>query len=113
MPGNSESVLSALAAIPDGVVLDGEMVDPHGRQVFHVFDIPTVAGPLEDRRKILEALVFCHPVEIVPRIDKRTALKQAALRNWEGVVFKRIDSLYEWRSSPTNSEISTWRKIRL
>jgi len=113
MPGNSESVLSALAAIPEGIVLDGEMMDPHGRQVLHIFDIPTVSGTLAERRKVLEELTFCYPVELVPRIDKASALRQALLRGWEGVVFKRIDSFYHWRTSSRYSEIAEWKKIRL
>jgi len=108
------AILSGLAAIPDGVVLDGELMQPYSsRPVYHIFDIPTVRGALESRRLILERLPVCYPVKIMRRIDKVTAIEHALHRGWEGVVYKRIDSVYRWQSSSLDCQVHSWRKIRL
>ena len=115
MPGCSAAVLTALAAIPEGVVLDGELMNPHGRQTFHVFDCPTAAGNLEERRAFIESLTFCYPVVLMPWIPKARATMTARSEGWEGVVFKRRDSEYQWQATckAPRDVISQWRKIRL
>ena len=55
-------------------------MDPHGRQVFHIFDIPTVSGTLAERRQVLEELTICHPVELVLPKDVKINIAAGATR---------------------------------
>ena len=114
MPGDIRRILTALAGMPDGTILDGEVTDIHGSPKFHVFDIPSAGGLLADRRKAIDSLHFnCHPVFVMHRIVKVEALLTAKLMGWEGVVFKRLDSTYRWQRSPVYCDITEWRKVRL
>ena len=127
-------VASALKGLPDDTILDGEVValDSQGRSDFnllqnfrsaeskihyYVFDILAVKGndvsmlPLAERRKILAKTlkpnvhISTSPAEAGSSTTILTFVKQHGL---EGVVAKRLDSLYE-----PGRRSGTWRKFRI
>ena len=131
---DSTARFAALSSLPDGVnakqaILDGEVVilDPAGRPSFSllqqgegallyvIFDVLQIDGhdvtglAYSDRRKLLEQLVDNGDRWMVsPRHADGNALYEAAKeRGLEGVMAKRVDSVYEpGRRSPA------WRKIK-
>lgn len=127
-------IAAALEGQPDDTILDGEVValDEHGRSDFnllqnfrsaeskihyYVFDILAWKGrdvstlPLAERRKILdEALkrndhISTSPAEAGSSAKILTFVKQHGL---EGVVAKRLDSLYE-----AGKRSGAWCKYRI
>ncbi len=125
----------AIEVLETGLILDGEIValDPRGRPSFnalqnrggaapviayYVFDVigyrgKSLAGlPLRKRREVLEALArqFRDPVRLSAALNAPPADIVAAVREQglEGVVAKRLDSLYE-----PGLRSGAWRKMRL
>src|SRR5262249_52146334 len=91
------------------VILDGEATGAWGRQGnadYHVFDILWLEGrdvtslTLDERRKLLETIVFRSPVARVVSLDDPKPWERACAEGWEGVIAKRRDSIYEHRRSP-------------
>jgi bifunctional non-homologous end joining protein LigD len=98
-------VARAVARLPaDEVILDGE-VTWDGRSGYHVFDILWLDGravttlPLEERRRLLEALPLEPPIRRVELIEDPTPWEHAEREGWEGVIAKRLGSPYEHRRS--------------
>jgi bifunctional non-homologous end joining protein LigD len=86
------------------VILDGE-VAWDGRSAYHVFDILWLNGksttglPLEERRALLDRLVFKAPLSRVRLLDDPEPWDRAKREGWEGVIAKRRGSPYEHRRS--------------
>jgi bifunctional non-homologous end joining protein LigD len=122
---------SAVSRQPSAdVVLDGEIVaeDEKGvprfqllqggtnREKMIVFDILWLDGadlrrrPYTERRAILEKLLRRAPagIEVARKLDMTgvNALKHAAVDKWEGVIGKRLTSIYEGRRS------KEWVKVK-
>jgi bifunctional non-homologous end joining protein LigD len=121
--------------VPDGTVLDGELVAGQGRSVdfysvgpsmmarrrqaslcFVAFDVPHVVGestthlPYRERRRLLEALQFRGPAWCtVTSFDALAddVLAECERLHLEGVVAKRLDSRYE----PGKRSLH-WRKMK-
>lgn len=96
---------AAVAALPvRDAILDGE-VTWDGRS-YHVFDVlwldsRCVTGlPIEERRRLLDALPFEPPLRRVELLDDPDPLERARREGWEGVIAKRRGSPYEHRRSP-------------
>jgi DNA ligase D-like protein (predicted ligase) len=116
------SVVAALGTLPVGTMLDGEVValDETGRMsfqrlqrfgttraplVYYVFDLLASEGrslldvPLRDRRALLEAVLrgARDPIRLSDRFEVSAADFVAAAKQLgvEGVVGKRLDSVYE------------------
>lgn len=90
-------------------VLDGELVGEvvNGHTVsstYWVFDLPSVPGmaemPLYQRRQVLETLLanIRHPFKLIPqartRAEKQALAERAVKTNAEGLIAKKIDSVY-------------------
>jgi len=128
-------IATALAAMPDETVIDGEVValDPAGRPSFnalqngaagatifyYVFDVMVLRGrnvmgeTLTVRRELLTRDVLpllADPVREAPRFDAALADLIAAVRaqELEGLVAKRLDSVYE-----PGARSGAWRKMRI
>jgi DNA ligase D-like protein (predicted ligase) len=127
-------IAAALEGLPDDTILDGEVValDEQGRSDFnllqnfrsaeskihyYVFDILVLKGrdvsmlPLAERRKILDKAlkrndhISTSPAEAGSSAKMLTFVKQHGL---EGVVAKRLDSLYE-----PGKRSGAWCKYRI
>ena len=109
-------VASAVATLPvRSVILDGEATGAWGRQGradYHVFDVLWLNGkdltgqPLEARRRQLENIPFDLPIAHVTPLGGDAPWDQACRKGWEGVIAKRLDSLYEHRRS------KAWLKMK-
>ena len=62
--------------------------------------------PLERRREYLEQLPLKSPLALVERLDAARPWEQACAEGWEGVIAKRLGSVYESRRSPA------WLKMK-
>jgi ATP dependent DNA ligase domain len=127
-------IAAALEGLPDDTILDGEVValDEQGRSDFnllqnfrsaeskihyYLFDILALQGrdvsmlPLAERRKILDKAlkrndhISTSPAEVGSSAKILTFVKQHGL---EGVVAKRLDSLYE-----AGKRSGAWCKYRI
>jgi DNA ligase D-like protein (predicted ligase) len=127
-------IIEALATIPEGTVLDGEIValDDEGRPNFNllqhsrtegrrvcyfVFDLPICENrdltelPLTERRELLSRFVELSPrIRMLDQFEASAADIIAAVRKQklEGVVAKRKDSRYE-----SGRRSGSWIKYRV
>ena len=109
-------VAAALADLPvANAVFDGEATWAWGRQGradYHVFDVlwlngtPTTHKPLVERRQLLAAIPFAGPIALVKALKGVAPWTRACDRGWEGVIAKRLDSVYEHRRS------RSWLKMK-
>ncbi len=129
------AVTQALSALPDETVIDGELVamDESGRPSFNalqnygatsttifyfVFDVLILAGrnvtsqPLSVRRDLLESLLpsLSEPIRLCPQLNASLpdVIEVVRGQGLEGVVTKRLDSLYE-----PGQRSGAWRKMRI
>lgn len=112
LPQNAHypDVVRALERLgPSELILDGEATGVWGkadRAAYHVFDLLWLEGrsltalPLEERRARLSELALAPPLELVARIDDPAPWERACREGWEGVIAKRVGSVYEHRRSP-------------
>jgi bifunctional non-homologous end joining protein LigD len=113
LPQELPEVATAIVALPaDDLILDGEMTWHTAERRFYVFDIMWLDGadlralPLERRREYLEQLPLESPLALVQRLDAGRPWEQACAEGWEGVIAKRLGSVYESRRSPA------WLKMK-
>jgi ATP-dependent DNA ligase len=126
-------LLPEFAALPDGLVLDGELVawgddglrsfprlcermlhrQPGIAVTYMVFDalevegVPTVRQPYRERRAILEALELPQPAVVPDLYDDGDVLFRVVCdRGMEGVVAKRLTSRY------VPGDRSSWIKVK-
>jgi DNA ligase D-like protein (predicted ligase) len=130
------SIVKALARLPEGTVIDGEVValDGEGRPsfqilqnygnspgpvVFFVFDILVLAGravmnePLSARRALLEQKILPklkEPIRYSPALDAplRDLIAAVKAQGFEGLVAKRLNSRYE-----PGQRSGAWQKMRI
>jgi bifunctional non-homologous end joining protein LigD len=110
------AVALAVADLPaDSAILDGEATGAWGRQGradYHVFDVLWLDGkdltgmPLAQRREVLATLPLRLPLARVRPLTGATPWDQACREGWEGVIAKRLDSMYEHRRS------KAWLKMK-
>jgi DNA ligase D-like protein (predicted ligase) len=118
LPQHNPQITDAIAALPArDLILDGEVTGVWGPAstraadrprglAYHVFDILWLDGrdlmplPLDERRERLRALPLRAPLERVAALDVRKPWEHACRKGWEGVIAKRLDSVYEHRRSP-------------
>ena len=113
LPQNIPSISQAIEELPvHDLILDGEVTWGRGRQAYHIFDIVWIDGrdvtslPLEERRRLLAELPFKEPLQRVPLLDDTLPWELAAKEGWEGVIAKRLGSIYEQRRS------KNWLKMK-
>ena len=97
------AVAEAVARVSrEDLILDGEIVGG----TFYVFDVLWMGGrnltrlPLTERRALLGTLHLRPPLKRVMPLNGDAPWEQACSEGWEGVIAKRLDSLYEHRRSP-------------
>lgn len=108
--GHYPAFLDAVRALPCAdVILDGEAVGGWEEQLlpgYYVFDVLWLNGrdltglPLGTRRELLGGLPLAPPLQRVDELDDERPWERACHEGWEGVVAKRLDSVYEQRRSP-------------
>ena len=113
LPQHLPAVADVIAALPArNLILDGEMTWRSSTPRFDVFDIMWLDDedlrplPLERRRELLEKIPFRSPLAIVERLAGERPWEQACAEGWEGVIAKRVGSVYEPRRSPA------WLKMK-
>jgi bifunctional non-homologous end joining protein LigD len=109
-------VARAIAALPAmSMILDGEATGAWGRQGradYHVFDVLWLNGKditretLEARRRLLGHIPFELPIARVRPMSGAAPWDEACRKGWEGVIAKRLDSIYEHRRS------KAWLKMK-
>ena len=106
LPQELPEVAKAVGALPaENLILDGEMTWHTAERRFYVFDIMWLDGvdlralPLERRREYLERLPLKSPLRLVERLGAGRPWEQACAEGWEGVIAKRLGSVYESRRS--------------
>ncbi len=133
LAGDFPEIARQLAALPEGTMLDGEVValDEQGRPSFnllqnhrslrdalryYVFDLPIYQGrrllgvPLDQRRAQLKSLVKALPQVCLSEdfADGEKLIAIVRRMGLEGVVAKRVDSVYE-----PGKRSGAWRKYKL
>ena len=113
LPQQLPAVAQAIGSLPArNLILDGEMTWSAPAAHFHVFDVMWMDDedlrslPLEERRAILERLPLRLPLALVERLNSERPWEEACAEGWEGVIAKRLGSLYEPRRSPA------WLKMK-
>src|SRR5262245_10229681 len=113
LPQQLPAVAQALGSLPArNLILDGEMIWSAAAVRFHVFDVLWMNDDdlrslsLEERRSILERLPLQPPLVLVERLNSEHPWEQACAERWEGVIAKRLGSVYESRRSPA------WLKMK-
>jgi ATP-dependent DNA ligase len=106
LPQELPAVADAIRNLPGrNLILDGEMTWRSAMPSFHVFDVLWLDDqdlrslPLEERRAILERLPLRPPLRCVERLDIDRPWERACAEGWEGVIAKRLGSVYEPRRS--------------
>jgi len=104
------SFAAAVAELPcKDAILDGEAVGGWERELevgYYLFDVLWLDGQdltslsLGARRERLMSLPLVPPLRLVERLEGPRPWELACAEGWEGVVAKRIDSVYEHRRSP-------------
>lgn len=100
-------VARAIASLDIGdAILDGELTwRGETRVAYYVFDLLWVGGrdvtqlPLDERRKLLEALPLRAPLQRVSALTEERPWDRACSEGWEGVIAKRRNSPYEHKRS--------------
>ena len=114
LPRDLPRVARAIRALPvSDVVLDGESTwDGGGDVAYHVFDLlwlngqPTTSLPLAERHALLDSLQLEPPLGRVARVHGDRPWELACAQGWEGVIAKRVDSIYEHKRS------RSWLKMK-
>jgi bifunctional non-homologous end joining protein LigD len=106
LPQHIPALARAIAKLPHReLILDGE-IDWHGPAAYYVFDIMWIDGrdvtglPIEERRALLKSLPLARPLHRVRALDDAKPWERAQREGWEGVIAKRLGSVYEQRRSP-------------
>ena len=106
---NIEKVIANLPA--KDLILDGEITWDM-QSAYHVFDILWLDGervtgrPLEERLALLQQLPLDPPLYRVAPLDGTAPWERACAEGWEGVIAKRLGSVYEHRRS------KNWLKMK-
>lgn len=107
LPQTLPHVAAAIARLPVAtLVLDGEMAWRGGDDGYHVFDMMWLNGrdltslTLGARRTLLSELALQPPLVHVGTLEDDEPWVRACREGWEGVIAKRLDSIYEHRRSP-------------
>ncbi len=107
LPQNLPMIAKAIAELPhEQLILDGEITWGKEGGGYQVFDLMWLDGenvttlPLTERRRLLSEIKFRNPLHHVTALDEDAPWERAQREGWEGVIAKRIDSLYEQRRSP-------------
>jgi ATP-dependent DNA ligase len=99
--------------LPTGTVLDGELVAGKAYQRLFLYDLASSQLTLGERHtELLKRCKKRFQIEVVGWMDKATAYEDALNAGHEGVVFKRLDSRYEWQRGTANNEVPTWVKMK-
>lgn len=105
------ALAEAIAALPvRELILDGELNwDRHS--TYHVFDVlwfdgDVTALTLEERRTLLSKVPLSPPMHRVPVLKGPEPWERACRDGWEGVIAKRLDSVYEHKRS------AKWLKMK-
>lgn len=122
LPQNLPNIEKVIARLPvTDLILDGEITwEPSTRSArqgqagpaYYVFDIlwfdnERVTGlPLEERLALLDRLPLDPPLYRVEPLDGRAPWERACAEGWEGVIAKRLGSVYEHRRS------KSWLKMK-
>jgi bifunctional non-homologous end joining protein LigD len=100
-------VAAAISDLPvRDLILDGEITWSKAGPAYHVFDILWLDGrdlmrrPLEERRAVLQGLPLRTPLQRVAPLTGPAPWERACAEGWEGVIAKRLGSVYEHRRSP-------------
>jgi len=109
---NMPDIERAIANLPVvDAILDGEVTWDR-QSAYHVFDVLWLDGqsvtgkPLEERLALLERLPFAAPLHHVTPLDGPAPWERACVEGWEGVIAKRLGSVYEHRRS------KSWLKMK-
>lgn len=114
LPQHVPHVAAAIARMADDqLILDGELDWDQGG--YHVFDVlwrgnrDLRALPLHERRKQLAELSFAAPLHRVTALPASDVppWERARSEGWEGVIAKRLDSVYEHKRS------KAWLKMKI
>lgn len=112
LPQNIPALSQAIARLPHKqLILDGE-ITWHGPLNYDVFDIIWLDGrdlrtlPIEERRAVLSKLPLSPPMQRVESLADEAPWLRAQAEGWEGVIAKRLGSVYESRRSPN------WLKMK-
>ncbi|MCM8784549.1 MAG: hypothetical protein NC818_07310 [Candidatus Omnitrophica bacterium] len=120
--------------IPKGTILDGELYSSKGRRfipslfskkqkvepIIGIFDVIYLGEkflgnlPLSERKYILSKIKLEKPfyhIKFYPLVDIKKALKRFLREGYEGIVIKKLNSLYKIsKEGPVATE--NWRKIK-
>lgn len=92
-------------------VFDGELVIKGGKQHYYLFDLPDHPGSLAERFARLREHVSAIGSPHVSLCPSGVEWEQVDQEQWEGVVFKRLNSKYPKGVTP-NTTTPTWIKYR-
>ena len=112
LPQSLPDIENAIAKLPiRDAILDGEFTW-NRQSAYHVFDVLWLNGervtsrPLEERLALLERLPLDPPLHRVEPLDGPAPWEHACAEGWEGVIAKRLGSVYEHRRS------KSWLKMK-
>jgi bifunctional non-homologous end joining protein LigD len=107
LPQNLPRIAEAMSRLPvNDLILDGEVTWGRDEVTYHVFDVMWLDGrdvtssPLEMRHAILSELPLLPPFSRVEQLTDERPWERACNEGWEGVIAKRLGSIYEHRRSP-------------